>query len=153
MKYEDFTAIIDFAIDREREAAEFYLELQKKARFTGQKEMLKELEMMERGHITVLRNILTNGEEKAAGKNIKDIKDLNISEYLVKANDQKELTYQDILIEAMKREEASKNLYTDLAQRFQGTDMKGIFRLLAAEETGHKMQFEKLYNDDILINN
>lgn len=150
MLYEDFKSIIEFAMDREKEAADFYLELQKKARFSGQKEMLKELEMMERGHITVLRNILTNGEEKAA---VKEIKDLNLSEYLEKAIDQEELTYQDILIEVMKREESSKSLYSDLAQRFQGTDMKGVFRLLAAEEAGHKLQFEKIYNDEILKNN
>ncbi|MCF7918759.1 MAG: ferritin family protein [Candidatus Cloacimonetes bacterium] len=150
MKREDFKAIIEFAIEREREAVTFYQELQEKVKFKSQQEMLKELEMMERGHITVLTNILEKGAENIVPKNVED---LHISEYLVKGEPSGELTYQDILIVAMKREEASTNLYKDLAKRFKGTETEGLFQRLAEEEGGHKLKFEKLYDEEILKNN
>lgn len=150
MKREDFKAVIEFAIEREREAVQFYQDLQEKTRFSSQKEMLKELEMMERGHITVLTNILEKGAEKIVHK---EIEDLQISEYLVAEEPKADLSYQDILIVAMKREEASTKLYTELAGRFKGTETEGVFKRLAEEESGHKYKFEKLYDEDILRNN
>jgi len=150
MKREDFKAVIEFAIEREREAVQFYEDLQGKTKFSSQKKMLKELEMMERGHITVLTNILDKGAEKIQHKNIED---LQISEYLVAEEPQGDLSYQDILIVAMKREEAAKKLYTELTERFKGTETGGVFMRLAEEETGHKLKFEKLYDEDILRNN
>lgn len=150
MNREDFKTIIDFAIQREREAVEFYQELQGKAMFSSQKEMLKELEMMERGHITMLSNIQDKGYEKIEHKQVED---MQISEYLVSEEPEGELSYQDILIIGMKREEASKKLYEDLAERFKETDTEGVFLRLVEEETGHKLKFEKLYDQDILKNN
>jgi rubrerythrin len=150
MNKDDFKAIMGFAIEREREAVEFYQDLQERTRFSSQKDMLKDLEMMERGHITVLTNLQDRGAENIDHKHVED---LQISEYLVKEEPQGDLSYQDILIVAMKREEASKNLYADLALRYKGTEMEGIFNRLAAEETGHKLKFEKLYDDEILRNN
>lgn len=150
MNRSDFKAVIEFAIQREREAVEFYEELQGKAMFSSQKAMLKELEMMERGHITLLSNILDKGYEKIEHKQVAD---MQISEYLVNEEKQGSLSYQDILIIGMKREEASKKLYEDLAERFQGTDTEGVFLRLAEEETGHKLKFEKMYDEDILKNN
>lgn len=150
MKKDDFKAIIEFGIQREREAVMFYEDLQTKVKFSAQKEMLKELEMMERGHITVLSNFLEKGSENIVHK---DVEDLHISEYIVNDEPKGDLTYQDILIVAMKREEASTKLYRDLAERFRGTETEGIFKRLAEEEAGHKLKFEKLYDEDILKNN
>jgi len=98
----------------------------------------------------VLTNILDKGVEKIEHKNIED---LQISEYLVAEEPQGDLSYQDILIVAMKREEAAKKLYTELAERFKGTETEGVFTRLTEEETGHKLRFEKLYDEDILRNN
>jgi rubrerythrin len=63
------------------------------------------------------------------------------------------LTYQDIVIIAMKREEASRNLYADLAERFAGSDTGALFSRLSAEEAEHKLRFEKIYDDEILKDN
>ena len=150
MNREDFKAIILFAIEREREAVTFYEDLQGKAKFNSQKEMLKELEMMERGHITILSNIMDKGAENIVHK---EVEDLHISDYLVNEEPKGELTYQDILIVAMKREEASTKLYKDLALRFKSTETEGVFQRLTEEEAGHKLRFEKLYDEEILKNN
>ena len=83
-----FIGIIQFAIEKEQEAVDFYKELQALVKFQNQKEMLLELQHMEEGHITVLENMLKEdynnafvtyqkavniGEHKDALNNIKSL--------------------------------------------------------------------------------
>ncbi|MBN2049600.1 MAG: ferritin family protein [Spirochaetales bacterium] len=143
--------ILSFAIEREKEAAAFYRGLQEKAGFKSMKTMLFELEAMEMGHITVLE-----GLEKKELRDLepKKVTDLKISEYLVTPEKpEAEMDYQDILILAMKREEASFRLYTNLASRVSGTDTEKLLLRIASEEAGHKLRFESLYDEHILKEN
>lgn len=143
--------IIGFAITREREAANFYRYLQEKSSFSAVKRMLSDLEAMEMGHISILENIERNGNMDLEARKVTD---LNISNYLVvQEKPDAELDYQNILILAMKREEASYNLYTELASRAAGTETEKIFLRISSEEAGHKLQFESLYDEHILKEN
>ncbi len=150
MTQEKFNEIIDFAVEREKEAVEFYADLQGKALFEAQKEMLKELEDMEKGHVIMLENIRGKGFSNIKEKEVVDLK---ISDYIVAVEPLPSMTYQDILIIAMKREEASTNLYKAMASRFTGTEAEKLFTRLAAEESDHKLRFEKLYDTEILKDN
>jgi rubrerythrin len=145
-----FQEIIDFAIEREQEAVEFYQDLQKKVKFQAQQEMLKELEEMEKGHIRILTNIVQEGK---INERERQVEDLHISDYIVPVEPSANMSYQEILIVAMKREEASKLLYTNMASTIQDEDLRKIFRRLASEEAGHKLKFEKLYDDEVLKEN
>jgi rubrerythrin len=53
----------------------------------------------------------------------------------------------------MKREEAAKKLYEDLASRTEDANMQTLFKNLAQEEAGHKYYFEKLWDEEVLIYN
>jgi rubrerythrin len=150
MNQDKFNEVIDFAINREKDAVEFYFELQSEVKFQAQKEMLKELENMEKGHIIVLENIKNKGFEKVE---VPQVADLHISEYIVDIEPSENMTYQDVLILAMKREEKAQKLYTDLANQFPGTDLGTLFKKIAAEESGHKLKFETLYDEYILRDN
>jgi len=150
MKKDDFNAIIDFAVDREKEAVEFYKDLQKKTKFSGMIEMLKELETMEIGHITALGKVREKGLEKVE---INKVKDLHISDYLADIEPTPKMDYQNILIVAMKREQKSKELYEDLAKRFSGTEIEKLLLKIAADETEHKLKFEKIYDEHVLKEN
>lgn len=150
MKKDDFNAIIDFAVDREKEAVEFYHDLQEKAKFGEMKEMLKDLETMERGHITFLEKVREKGMDKVE---IDEVKDLAISEYIVETDPEPDMDYQDILVVAMKREQKSKELYEDLAKRFAGDEIEKLLLKIAADETEHKLRFEKLYDEFVLKEN
>lgn len=145
-----FHEIIAFAIDREREAVQFYRDLQQVVQFAPRRELLRELEDMEKGHITALENIKA---EKNSFRGQPQVQDLQISQYLVPAPPTPQMSYQDILLTAMKREEASNRLYTDLANLAADPDMKKLFQRLAAEEAKHKLHFEKIYDDEILKDN
>ncbi len=150
MTKEKFNEVIDFAIQGEKDAVVFYRELQEKSKFQAQKEMLKEYEDMEKGHVIVLENIRKRGLQNIA---VKEVTNLNISEYLVDAEPSADMDYQDILIIAMKKEEQAQKLYTNLAGNFPGTELETLFLKLASEEAEHKLQFETLYDEHVLKEN
>ena len=146
-----FNEIMDFAIKSEQEAADFYKELQEMSSFEGQKEILKDFELMELGHKKILQNIKTKGFDNSAV--IPKANDLSISDYLVEVEPAANMSYQDILIVAMKREEKAFNLYQKLADESEENEIKNLFLKLASEETGHKNHFEKIYDTEILKHN
>ncbi|MBP7460031.1 MAG: ferritin family protein [Candidatus Delongbacteria bacterium] len=150
MDHEKLDSIIRFAIDREQEAVNFYQELQTKTKFSGKKEFLNSLEMMEKGHIEILRHIQ---RQTVSQLDIPAVANMKISDYLVPAQSEGEMSYQDIIITAMKREEASYKLYSMLAGNFQDADTRKLFEKLASEEAQHKSRFEEIYDQEILKEN
>ena len=150
MTISEFNQILDFAIDREKEAVTFYRDLRESAHFPGQQEFLKELENMELGHIIVIENLRLKHPSEM---DIKKVPNLKISEYLVSDVDKLDLSYPNILIKAMKREEASVKLYHEMSLRFPDSELCTLFQKLASEEATHKLRFEKLYDEWISKDN
>lgn len=150
MNQEKFNEIIDFAIKREQEAVEFYQELQNLVSFESRKELMHELELMEKGHIKILENISKNIKTETS---IPKVDDLKIADYMVEVKPTAEMSYQDILIIAMKKEEMAQKLYKKLADQSDNDEIKNLFLRLASEEAKHKLRFEKIYDDDILKEN
>jgi rubrerythrin len=144
MNKQEFNELLDFAVAREQEAVEFYRDLQKEAKFTDQKEMLKEMEAMEMGHIVVIEKIRQTGVKP---EDIQRTPNLMISEYITADPATLDLSYQSILIKAMKREENSFKLYSEMSVKFPDAEVATLFRRLAADEAKHKLVFEKLYDD------
>ncbi|MEF3694433.1 MAG: ferritin family protein [Candidatus Cloacimonadota bacterium] len=144
MEIGHFNEILDFAIEREKEAVQYYRDLQKESKFQARLEMLKELEAMEMGHIVVIENIRRNGVQE---EKIKHVPNLKISEYLSAEPQDLDLSYQNLLIRAMKREEASTKLYSEMSVKFPDPELSTLFRRLASEEASHKLRFETLYDE------
>ncbi|MBM4402816.1 MAG: ferritin family protein [Candidatus Cloacimonetes bacterium] len=144
MTIQEYHEILDFAVNRERAAVQFYKDLQKEVKFLDQKKMLQELEAMEMGHIVVIENIRKRGVRE---EDIQKVPNLQITEYLTTDADQLDMTYQNILIKAMKREEAAVKLYSEMSVKFPDPDLSTLFRRLAAEEARHKLIFEKKYDE------
>jgi len=150
MDKEKFNEIIDFAIKGEQEAVEFYQQLQAMVSFAAKKDMLHDLEEMEKGHIKALENLRQNEINDIT---IPKVQNLRISDYLVEVKPTADMSYQDIIITAMKREESSCNLYSSLADNSDDMKVKNLFLRLAAEEAKHKLNFEKIYDEEILKDN
>lgn len=142
--------ILDFAIQREQEAHDFYMDLAKKMERPGMKEIFTQFAGEELGHRKKLESV-KQGKRllPAAGK----VLNLKIAEYTVDVDPNEELDYQKALIVAMKREKASFKLYSDLADAVADDDLKQSFRALAQEEAKHKLRFEVEYDDVILAEN
>ena len=145
-----FDEIIDYAVKWEKDAVAFYQRLQNHVKFEHQREALKDFEGMENGHIAILEGIRSRGKENIQ---IPDVPDLKISDYLVESPPEEEMTYQNILVTAMKREERSHSLYTRLAARSEDPEMTQLLQKLAAEEAKHKLHFETIYDEEILKEN
>ncbi|MCB5224341.1 MAG: ferritin family protein [Candidatus Cloacimonadaceae bacterium] len=150
MTEQEFNEILDFAVQREQEAVQFYHDLQKDANFASQTEMLKELEDMELGHIEVIEGIRRQGVTQA---DIPTVPNLRISEYITADVEDLDLSYPNILIRAMKREENSFKLYSEMSQKFPDGEISLLFRKLASDEAKHKLLFERLYDDWISAGN
>jgi rubrerythrin len=55
--------------------------------------------------------------------------------------------YKDILVIAMKREEKALEFYNNAARENKNKDHAKMFKILAQEESRHKLGLEKLYDD------
>jgi len=142
-----FDQVIDFAIVREKDAVAFYQFLQGKAQFAPQKEVLKEFELMELGHVRLLEGVK---QRQSMGKLSHSIpNDLQLSHYLHDVEPDENMSYQDILVAAMKKEERAASLYRLLRDQESDQEIKKVFDQLVTEEENHRHHFEVLYDRDI----
>ena len=147
MDEKKFKEIIQFAIDKEIEAFNFYTGASQNAKYSGGKELFLSLAKEEEGHRKLLENL---NMEKVSQKRIEKVPDLHISDYMVEVEMKPSLSYADTLRIAMKREEKSLKLYNDMKDSNTDEDLKKLFTLLANEEDKHKLKLEKIYDEEIL---
>ena len=139
-----FGEIVKFAIEKEEEAAAFYEDAGKRAEKPHMKEVFAEMAKEEHRHKELLEKMDVG---KVQDRQIKKIPDLKISEYLVDMEYAPDMDYRHLLVLAMKREEKALSLYTDMAERADDPDIEKLFRVLANEESKHKLRLEKEYDD------
>jgi ferritin len=68
MEFENLTAILDFAIENELEAAEFYTTISKEETFSGACKMFEEFSREERKHQQLLEDFKVLCQEEAKHK-------------------------------------------------------------------------------------
>lgn len=142
--------ILDFAMNAEQEAVDFYNDLAAKATTEDMKEVFNTFAQEEIGHKAKLREIKEKG---ICCLNKEHINDLRMSEYMVKAKPAPDMSYQDALVLAMNKEKAAFRLYMKLAEKAQTQEMKEVFKGLAQEESKHKLRFELEYDEYVLREN
>jgi rubrerythrin len=145
----DFLELIDFAIEQEQEAVDFYTELAGKVQETHVRAALHEFANEERGHQAKLVAVRLRGSAEPA---LTSVVDLKISDYLTDVKPDPNLDYRSALLIAMQKEKAAYRLYQDLGRQCDDPELKEVFRFLAQEEAGHKLMFETEY-DDLLSEN
>ncbi|ROL62213.1 rubrerythrin [Bacteroidetes/Chlorobi group bacterium ChocPot_Mid] len=146
MLKEELVEVIKYAIERELEAADFYKDLQTKVKIQASKEMLKTFEKMELGHADILKNLDLNKIELYKPEKVNNLK---LSDFMVEPVTHEEMTFQEILVIAMKREEAANKMYLYLADSTDDDRVKNLFLKLATEEAKHKLQLETMYDEEI----
>jgi len=146
MKFESMDDILDFAIEKEREAVVFYTGLSKEETFSSAKSVLKEFADEEKKHEKLLINFKENRESLDDYK-FKWIPDLKRSNYTVDIIYEKGMPFTDTLRLAMKREEKALQLYNELVAKTDDESTKKIFKMLCQEEAKHKNILETIYDD------
>jgi rubrerythrin len=147
MDEKKFMEIIQFAIQRETESMNFYNKASKMVKHSGTKDLFLDFVKQEEGHKKKLEEVQTG--KIVLGK-IEKVPNLKISDYLVEAELKPDIPYGDILRIAMKREERSVKLYTDLNEKNQNENLRNLFAFLIQEESKHKYYIEKLYDEEVL---
>jgi len=146
MNFRSIDEILEFAIEREKEAVTFYNDLSKLEKISSLKNTFKELAQEEAKHVKLLTGISKN-QVVIDSYEVKEVADLKVSDYLVTTEYVPGMLMEDILTLAMKREEAAVKLYKDLATKSDNQESTKLFVLLAQEEAEHKLAFEKMYDD------
>jgi len=142
--------ILDYAIEQEQQAADFYEEVAQSAETAGMKKILLDFSDEEKRHKKILLAV-KGGERELTPE--QEVLDLKISDYLVEVEASEKISYQDALIIAMKRERAAYELYTDMAARVPQSHLKEVLEGLAIEEAKHKLFFEAEYDERVLMDN
>ena len=146
MNFESIVEILEYAIEKEKEAEEFYMDISRQEPFAGARETFEQFAAEEHKHQVLLQEFEAN-KEKVAEYELKWIPDMKRSNYMVDMEYEKGMHYTDILRLAMKREEKALLLYNDLQAKTQDESYLKLFKILAQEEAKHKRALETLYDD------
>lgn len=151
MNFKSVDEILEFAIDREKEAVKFYTSFAQEASSEALKQTFIDFSKEEEKHVALLSDISGN-EAKIDSYEFKKIPDLKISDYMVDTAYEKGMPMPDVLKLAMKREEKSVKLYQLLANQTDNADAKKLFQILVQEESKHKLGLESMYDDHLADN-
>ncbi len=146
MGFKDAADIIQFAIDREQEAADFYLDASHQEALRGVKKLFEDYSKEELKHKNVLED-LKNNKEKIADYVPERIQDIKRSDYLIDLQYRPGMDYVEIVRLAMKREEKAYKLYSLLEKSAKSEGQINLFGMLAQEEAKHKNELETMYDD------
>lgn len=149
-EFETIDDILDFAIQSEQNAVDFYSKLAQDSRNEEMKQVFVQFAKEEMGHKAGLLKIKTDGTFAVKDEIVIDLK---MSDYLVDVEPTPDMSYEQALIIAMKREKNAFKLYTHLSAKAPTAELKKIFQSLAVEESKHKLRFELEYDEFILKEN
>lgn len=149
MNFESLNDVLTFAIRKEHDARELYLAFRDMIKDPGAKTLLQELADQELGHKNMLEHALKQGEvDEIGGK--REIRDLHLSDHLVADEIGSDSSPQDIMLYAMKMEQASYNLYSTLLDNYQATELEEVLAKLSKEELKHKETLEREYDEHFM---
>ena len=147
MEFSDFKDILNFAIQREAEAYMAYEDMSEKAETPGLKQLLLELRDEEKKHKELLQDV---NEEEIAGLEIHEVIDLKISDFLTEEIPTPDMSFQDLLILAAKKEQQAVELYSGMKASVEIDELKKLFDFLIEQEKSHKLKLETEYEKHVL---
>lgn len=144
--------IVTLALDKEKEAVQFYTEASAIVKNPGTKVMLKDLAAEEQRHVAMLTEIKSGKTLEIIGaQQLPPAMDL--SKYLVSEPISTSSTPQDIMIVAIKREDRAIAFYSSQIPVVKGTDLQAVFEHLLQWEQVHKERLESEYDRVVLKDN
>lgn len=146
MEFTSIDDVVDFAIEKEREAADFYRSAAGHESAQANKSVFVEYADEEEKHEKMLKEFKA---DKSAFDNyqFKKIQDIKRADYLMDMEYSPGMSYHEVMRLAMKREEKAYKLYQKMAGSADSDQLKNIFEILANEELKHKSSLEGMYDD------
>ena len=129
--------ILEYAIAREVEANQLYMYMAKRMENPELSKVCEEFAKEELEHKAKLElEVMKRGQV---------VSDFDISDYMMDVGNEIDMDYEELLVFAIKKEELSVSLYTDLAAVVKDKESRETLLSLAQEETEHKLRFETEY--------
>jgi rubrerythrin len=140
--------LLEFVLAKEDEAAALYESLASRAKRESMRELFTRFAAQERGHKKDFARIVKESDRGVLACDLPPA--AGLSEYLVDVPFTPDMSYQDTLILAMKREEHSSALYRRMAGIVPDPALAEVLNRMACEEEHHKAGLENLYDRDVL---
>ena len=136
-KIDSVDEILEFAIAREVEANQLYTYMAGRMENPEMRKVCEDFAKEELEHKAKLElEVMKRGEV---------VHDFDISNYMLDVGNKMDMDYKELLVLAIKKEEISVDLYTDLAAVVKDKESHEALLSLAEEETEHKLRFENEY--------
>lgn len=142
--------ILSFAITREEESRDFYIEMSKKLKKPAMAKLFEDFSKEEAKHIVKLTEVQNGAEIVFTPQKINDLK---IADYTIIDERTTDVNYQQALLIAMRREKKAFQLYTNLSEAAVDDTVRNLFAYLAQEEAKHKLRIEIEYDEQVLNEN
>ena len=146
-KISSYEEAVEFAIEREEEAIQAYGEMSRKVKTPGLRELLLELQKEEKNHRKLLEEL---SRDKIDFLESVSVPDLKISDYTVDEPTGADMSLQDLLIFAAKKEQKAADFYAELAKTSKKKKLKKLFDYLVQQEKTHKLKLETEYENHVL---
>ncbi len=141
---DSYDEVLEFAIDREIDANQFYLALAERVDSTEMRKVFEELAQEELEHKAKLELELMK-----IGKTveIRQPPDTPNRTYIVSDTQSLlDMEYKDMLMLGMEKEEAAFRLYVNLVPNAYDSESREVLLSLAQEEVKHKLRFQMEYD-------
>lgn len=148
----DIKEIIDFALEREKESQEIYLDYSRKTQRMGFRQLLLSMVDMEKEHEDKLQELKERKDQSALFRGSESVK-ARLTDFIAQEEFSPDMDYGDFLVLIIKREEKTEKLYEELESLAAGTEVKELFSWLADEERKHKAWAQDRYDLEILKGN
>ncbi len=148
----DIKEIIDFALERERESQEIYLDYARKTQRMGFRQLLLSMVDMEKEHENKLKELKEGKGRSFLFDGTQSLK-ARFTDFMVQEEFSPDMDYGDFLVLIIKREEKALKLYEELESLVADTEVKELFSWLAEEEKKHKAWAQDRYDLEILKDN
>jgi rubrerythrin len=145
-RFASLSDILSFAIQREIEAADGYGRMAEMTTTPGLRSLLLELKGEEENH----RRLLENMTDERLAEPAAPVADMGLSDALEDIVPAPDMTLQELLIFAARKEKKAEDLYAGLARRPEFAEYRGVFEFLAGQERTHKLKLEAEYETHVL---
>jgi rubrerythrin len=135
--------VLEFAIARELESYQFYMDLARLRVRVNVRDMILRLAAEEVQHGMYLQAIKA-GEAAFASND--EVGNLQVEETLPDVTPGPGMSYADLLVIGMKKEQAAFRLYTDLASIAVNDPQRRVLEKMAREEARHKLRLQVEYD-------
>jgi rubrerythrin len=148
----DIKKVIDFALERERESQEIYLDYARKTQRMGFRQLLLSMADMEKEHENKLKELKEGKGQSALFDGTQSV-EARLTDFMVEEEFSLDMDYGDFLVLIIKREEKAEKLYEELKSIAVDTEVEELFSWLAEEERKHKAWAQDRYDLEILKDN